>query len=179
VLAALTVLAAETEAAVTEAKAKNPILPDGKEIIFALLFFVLLYLAMRFVLVPPLLRMRKEREDKVRADLDAAERAQAELGAVRADYEAALAGARSQADDIVEAARREAEAHRAQLQAGADAEIATLRQQAQGELGAARAQAITTLKGDVVGLAASAASAVVQTPLDAGAVRGVVDRTLN
>jgi F-type H+-transporting ATPase subunit b len=178
VIATLTVLLAEATTAVAEKEPKNPILPKGNEILWAFVFFALLFAALRFVLVPPIQRMTKERDDKVRGDLDAAERTKGQLAAVRADYEAALAGARAEADRLIEQARAEADVHRAQLQAEADAEIASLRRQAQAEIAAARAQALASVKADVVELAIGAASAVVQRPVDRAASAAVVEQAL-
>src|SRR5690606_32882826 len=135
-------------------------------ILWAFVFFALLYLLLRYVLVPPIQRMTREREEKIRGDLDAAERAKDQLGVVRDDYEASLAGARAEADRLIGEARAEADAHRAQLQAAAGAEIAQLRQAAQADIAAARAQALASVRGDVVDLAVGAAAAVVERPVD-------------
>jgi F-type H+-transporting ATPase subunit b len=171
----LSILAQE---AVETPKPKNPIIPTGKEMLWAFVFFALLFFLMRFVLVPPLQRALAAREDKIRGDLDAADRAKDELGIVRADYDAALAGARAEANQLIEQARAEADAHRAQLQAAADAEIAQLRQQAQAEIAAARAQALASVRNDVVDLAVGAASAVVERPVDRSSSVAVVEQAL-
>jgi F-type H+-transporting ATPase subunit b len=178
VLLRLSILAAEATGTVAEKNPKNPIIPAPKEILWAAVFFALLYIAMRVTLLPPLQRLMKEREDKIRADLDAAERAKDDLVAVRAEYEAALAGARAEADALIEQARREADGHRAEIQAAADAEIAALRQEAQAEIAAARERALTAVHGDVVDLAVGAASAVVQRPIDRAASVAVVEQAI-
>jgi F-type H+-transporting ATPase subunit b len=163
---------------VTEEKASNPIIPEVKEIFWAFVFFALLFFLMRYVLVPPLQRMLAEREEKIRGDLDAADRTKDQLGVVRADYEAALAGARAEANEHIERARAEADEHRVQLQAVADAEIAELRQQAQAEIAAERQRALTSVRTDVVELAVGAASAVVGRQIDRAAATAVVEQAL-
>jgi F-type H+-transporting ATPase subunit b len=163
--------------AVTE-EAKNPIIPTGKEMLWAFVFFMLLFLLLRFVLVPPLQRLMRERDEKIRADLEGAEKAKDDVARVRVDYDAALASARAEADGIIGAARAEADAHRAQLQATADAEIAQLRSAAQAEITAARERALTAVRGEVGELAMSAASAVIGAPVDRTRAASAVERAL-
>jgi F-type H+-transporting ATPase subunit b len=122
--------------------------------------------------------MVKEREDKIRGDLDSADRAKDQLTVVQRDYEGALAGARAEAGRIIEEARADADAHRARLQAAADAEIGAHRQQAQAEIAAARDQALASMRGDVVDLAVGAASAVVQRPIDRASSLAVIEQAL-
>jgi F-type H+-transporting ATPase subunit b len=159
-------------------KAKNPIIPTGKEMLWAFVFFMLLFLLLRYVFVPPLQRLMRERDEKVRADLDAAERAKDDVVETRAAYDAALAGARAQADEIIGAARAEADAYRAELQAQADAEIAQARAAAQAEISAARERALVAVRGEVGELAVSAASAVIGAPVDRSRAASAVERAL-
>jgi F-type H+-transporting ATPase subunit b len=170
--------AAEAAEAAAEEEAKNPIIPTGKEMLWAFVFFMLLFLLLRFVLLPPLQRMMRERDEKIRGDLDAAEKAKDDLVQVRADYEAALASARAEADGIIGSARAEADAYRAQLQADADAEIAQARAAAQAEITAAREQALVSVRGEVGELALTAASAVIGAPVDRGRAASAIERAL-
>jgi F-type H+-transporting ATPase subunit b len=181
VLLKLSVLLAQTAeggAAEEVPKAKNPIIPTGKEMLWAFVFFTALYLLMRFVLVPPLQRLMRERDEKIRGDLDAAERAKDDLVEVRADYDAALAVARAEADQIIAAARAEADAYRAQLQTQADAEITQARAAAQAEITGARDRALAAVRSEVGELAVTAASAVIGSPVDRTRAASAVERAL-
>jgi F-type H+-transporting ATPase subunit b len=113
VLLNFSILAAEAAGEAAEAEAKNPIIPTGKEMLWAFVFFMLLFIALRFVLVPPLQRLMRERDEKIRADLDGAEQAKDDVVQARAEYDAALAVARAEADEIIAGARAVADAHRA------------------------------------------------------------------
>lgn len=156
----------------------NPILPTGWEIVWAVLFFGILFFAMRFVLVPPLRRTMDERNAKIREAKAAADVVESDLGAAQADYDAALAAARDEANGHIEAARTRADAYKAELQTVADAEIADLRAQADAEISAARASAIEGLRGDVSQLAAGAASAVLGRSVDVNTNQAVIDRAI-
>lgn len=176
-LAHMSVLAAE---AAESAEKINPVVPDVVgEIFWGAVFFFLLWILMRYVCLPPLLRVRAQRDAQVQADLEAAEAASTQAEQVRRDYDATLAEARGEASRVLEEARAAAEATRGQKVAGVETEIAAERQAAMAELDAERAAALGQLSGDVADLAVAAASKVVQAPLDAASHRSTVDDYVN
>ena len=127
----------------------NPVLPTGGDIIYAVIFFVALWAAMKYVLLPPIQKVRAERAAKIASARDAADNASADMGTAQADYDAAIADARAEAASILEAARAEADAARAEVVGAAESEAADLRAAADllhGEPGASVVEAT-----DVVG----------------------------
>jgi F-type H+-transporting ATPase subunit b len=168
----LLVLAAETE------EPPNPVIPTENEIVWAAIFFVALWMLMKYVLLPPITRAMEARADTIQGDRDAADAATASLGSTRRDYEASLAEARADANEIIATARGNADTQRAALQAEADAEIADLRRDAQAEIDQARTDALDGMRGDIATLAVGAAGAVLGRNLDAGAQQSVIDQAL-
>ncbi|NNE72075.1 MAG: F0F1 ATP synthase subunit B [Acidimicrobiales bacterium] len=162
-----------------EEETVNPILPDWTEVAYAIGFFALLYLLMQFVLVPPIKASMDERKEKIRSAKEAADRVESDMGSAQADYDAAVAGARDEANQIIDAVRSEAEARRVELQAEADTEIAALRASADAEVEAAREGALTELRGDVSRLATSAASTVIGKNIDVGSAQSLIDSILD
>jgi len=173
-LAQLSVLAAEGSTSI------NPVVPDNKgELFWGAVFFFLLWILMRYVCLPPLMRIRAQRDAQVQSDLEAAETAATQAEQVRRDYDATLAEARGEASRVLEEARAAAEQRRSQQVAAVETELAAERQSAMAELEAQRAAALGELTGDVAELAVTAASKVVQAPLDPAAHRGTVDDYVN
>lgn len=156
----------------------NPVLPTGADIIYAAIFFCALWAAMKYVLLPPIQKVRAERAAKIAAAQDAADNASADMGTAQADYDAAIADARAEANSILEAARSEADAARAQVVGAAEAEAAEARAAAQAEVAGARTDALGSLSGDVASVAAGAASTVIGRQVDASAAQPIVDRVL-
>jgi F-type H+-transporting ATPase subunit b len=158
----------------------NPVVPDEiGEIFWGALAFFTLWALLRYVCLPPLLKVRAEREQQVLADKEAASAAETQGEQVRRDYEATLAEARSEANRIVEVARVASEAQRSQAVAVAEAAAAEERQAAMADLDAARAQALNQIKGDVASIAISAASKVVQADLDLAQNQSTIDDYVN
>jgi F-type H+-transporting ATPase subunit b len=174
-LATLTALAAEA----AEKTTVNPVLPTSNEIVYGLIFFVLLLVFMWAVCLPPIKKAMRQRDEQVQADREAGERALAEAEQIRRDYEATLAEARATAARIVEEAREAADARRSEIIGVVEAEVAEARRAAMAEIEAQRATALGQLTGEVAGIATQAASQVVQRPLDAAAHHALVDDYVN
>ena len=168
----------ESGEAVEEAP-PNPVLPELNHMAWALGSFLVLWGLMQFVLLPPLLKLRAEREEKVKADREAAQKATVALHTAQADYDASLASARAEADAIVDAAREEAGDYRANVMGEATNEIAELRASAAGGLDDSRDSAIASMRGDVGDIAVAAASAVLGKDLERGAQQGAIDSALS
>ena len=108
----------------------NPILPETNELVWGgLAFVVLLGLMWKFGL-PPVRKMLKDREDRIRGDLERAEQAKVEAEGVLEDYRRQLAEARTEASQIIEASREQAEEVRRELIAKAETDAAEVRQRA-------------------------------------------------
>ena len=161
-----------------EEEAPNPVLPEVNHMIWALGSFLLLWALMQYVLLPPLLKSREEREQTILADRQAAEKAQRALGEVQADYDASLASAKADADAVVDSAREEAGAYRSNVMAEATSEAADARSAAAGGLDDSRNSAISSMRGDVGDIAVSAASAVLGKDIDRASQQAAIDAAL-
>lgn len=144
----------------------SPIMPATNELIYGgLAFLVLLVLLGKFGL-PAVNKMSEERTERIRNDLETAERARTESESVKAQYEAQLTDARAEAARIVEAARADAEQVRRDLVARAEAESADLRQRNAEQVAAERDRVMGEMQGQVAALAIELAEKVVESNLD-------------
>lgn len=176
-LALLSVIAAE---GAESAETINPVVPDELgEIFWGAIGFFSLWILLRYVCLPPLMKVREQRAQQILADQEAAATAEAQAEQVRRDYDATLAEARAEAATIVETARAAAEERRSEVVRAVEDEVATQHQAEIAELDAARAAALGELKGDVAQLAVSAASKVVQRDLDLAGNQATVDDYVN
>jgi F-type H+-transporting ATPase subunit b len=144
----------------------NPILPETNELVWGgLAFVVLLGLMWKFGL-PPVRKMLKDREDRIRGDLDRAEEAKAEAEGVLEDYRRQLAEARTEASQIIEAAREQAEEVRRELIAKAESDAAEVRQRAAEDARLAGDRVMSELRGSVAQMSIELAEKVVEHNLD-------------
>jgi len=156
-------------------EAPSPIIPEVDEIIWGGAAFAVLFGFMAWKGFPAVKGAMDDRAAKIASDLDAAEQAKTDAVQVKADHEAALAGARAEANQIIEDARQQAEQLKSELQARANEEIAEMRSRAAADIESARSQAIDDLRGEVASIAVGAAERVIQGNLDASAQQALVD----
>jgi F-type H+-transporting ATPase subunit b len=161
-------------AATTSETAPNPILPVGKEMVWGFGSFLVLFVLMRFWLFPKVRKGMDARYAKIRADLDASETARAAAASEAQRYEEAIATARAEANDILDAARRDVEADRSTKVNAANARIAERRAVAAAETDEARRAALAQAEGVVVDVATAAAQRVLGQPVD----RAVAERAV-
>jgi F-type H+-transporting ATPase subunit b len=153
----------------------NPVLPVVPELIWGAVFFFTLLILMKFVLLPPVKAGMRRREEQVRNDLEAAEKARSEADGVRRDYDATLAEARAEAGRIIDESRQAAETKRAAVLAATDAETGAQRHEALAEIDAQRQSAMEQLRPLVGDIAVQAASKVVQRPVDPAQAKAAID----
>jgi F-type H+-transporting ATPase subunit b len=147
-------------------EAPSLILPETNEIIWGGAAFLVLLVVMWKFALPPVRNLMKRREDRIREDLERAERARVEAEEELAQYRRQLADARSEASGIIEAARQSADEVKRQVRTQAEEEAADIRTRAQedAQLAANRAQA--DLQARVADLSIELAEKIVERNLD-------------
>ncbi|MFQ5558911.1 MAG: F0F1 ATP synthase subunit B [Acidimicrobiales bacterium] len=156
-------------------EAPSPILPALDEIFWGGSAFLILFGFMVWKGFPAVKGAMDARAEKIRADLDDADKARADALAVQHDYEARLADAKSEAARLVDAARAQADEVKQELLARAESDIADLRQRADADIEAARRQAIADLRAEVSEIALGAAERVVGASLDRSTQSQLID----
>ncbi len=156
-------------------KAPSPLLPGGNEIAWGSAAFVVLLFAVWKFGVPAVKNMEQAREDRIRNDLEGAEKAKLEAEAEKAQYLAQIADAKNEAGRLIEEARQAAETVRADLIARAEAEANDVRARAQADIANQRNQAMAQLRTDVASLSIDLAGRIVERNLDSDTNRQLVD----
>lgn len=150
-------------------------LPGPNEIAWGSAAFVVLLLAVWKFGVPAVKNMEKAREDRIRTDLEGAEKAKAEAEAEKAQYLAQIADAKNEAGRLIEEARQAAESVRADLIARAEQEANDIRARAQADIANQTNQAMAQLRTDVAALSIDLAGRIVERNLDTDTNRQLVD----
>ena len=160
-------------------EAPSPIIPEVNEIIWGGGAFLVLLALMLWKGFPAVKKIMDERSEKIASDLDQADQAKTDAHAVKSQYEAELADAKSEASRIIEEARQQAESLRADLQVRAETDIAEMRTQASVDLEAARERAMGDLQAEVADIVVGAAERVVEANLDAEAQTRLIENYIN
>ncbi|MDP9387644.1 MAG: F0F1 ATP synthase subunit B [Actinomycetota bacterium] len=157
-------------------EAPSPILPETSEIVWgAISFFTLLFLMYKFA-YPGIKKSMEARSNRIRENLDEAERVRTEAGTVLEEYQRQLADARNESNRIIEEARATADQLRRDLMQRAEAEVAELRQRSREDIAAAQERAAAELQARLGALAIELAEKVVEANLDREANMRLIDR---
>jgi F-type H+-transporting ATPase subunit b len=174
VLAALVLAAQEVSV-----KAKNPILPEGKEILWGGISFLIVFGLLAWKAWPAIKKALKDREDRIRGDLERAEHARLEAETSLEEYRKQLAEARTEAAKIIEEARLAAEQVRQERIAAIDGEIAEHRVRAQEDIRLATERAMSELQSRVAELSIELAEKVVEQNLDRDTQVRLIENYIN
>lgn len=167
------------EAAGEAAGPENPILPDIAEIIFGGLAFLIVFAGLWKFAFPALGTMLAERSAKIQGEMEKAEGTRVAADRVLADYRTQLAGARDEANRIIEEARKTADQLRRDIQAKAEQEAQATVARAQEEIRAERDRVFAELRGQVGDIAVELAGRVVGESLDKGTHERLIDEYID
>ena len=170
--ATIGLLAAE---AAGEAAPHNPILPATNEIVWGSIAFFVLLVAMWKVGLPPVRKAMEARTQRIRDDLDSAERAKAGAESILGDYQRQLADAKNEANRIIEEARQTADQLKRDLMRQAETEVAEIRQRTTDDLAAAQDRALADLQARVGVIAVGLAGKIIEKELDPATQSQLVD----
>jgi len=174
VLATLLIAAEEVNV-----KAKNPILPEGKEILWGAICFLIVFALLAWKAWPAIKAGLQARQDRIREDLEKAEQARVEAETSLDDYRRQLADARNDASQIIEEARAQAESVREERLAVVESEIADLRARAADDIRLATERAMSDLQGRVAELSIELAERVVERNLDRQTQTALIESYIN
>lgn len=147
-------------------EAPSPILPETSELVWGIISFSVLVFAMMKFAYPALKKSMDARADKIRENLDEADRVKTEAQSVLSDYQRQLADARNESNRIIEDARQTADQLRRDLMERAETEVGELRQRARDDIASAQERALADLRTNVGTLAIELAEKVVEANLD-------------
>ena len=166
-------------AADDEASGADLLLPDLRELGAAIIAFAIVFFFIWKYAVPAFNELIENRQNAIKADLEAAEAEKEQAASLKADYEASIAGARSEATKIVEDARQAGESARADIVSRAESEAEEIKARAGQELEAERERAVSSMKREVAGLSIDVAEKLVGRSLDRDAQQSLVDQFID
>lgn len=152
----------------------NPGLIIWTLVVFGILLFILSKTAW-----PAILKAAEEREVRIRAQLEAAEKANAEAQRLLGEYQDRLHEAKAEAQEILAAGRQAGERLREELVAKGRAEQEELLERARREITLERDRAVAELRREAVELSIAAAGKVIERNLDSAADRKLVQDYLD
>ncbi|BDH60623.1 ATP F0F1 synthase subunit B [Ureibacillus massiliensis 4400831 = CIP 108448 = CCUG 49529] len=133
---------------------------NGGDVLATVIIFAVLMLLLKKFAWGPLMGIMKQREELVSSEIDAAENARKEAAALLEEHKALLKEARTEAQTIIESAKKQGDAQREEIISAARAEANRLKDSAVREIETEKEKAIAAVREEVVSLSVLAASKV-------------------
>ena len=130
--------------------------------VWTIVLFVVLVAVLGKFAWPPILKGLQDREQKIRDDLEGAEKTARDAARTLADYQAKLAEAHEDSRRLIAEARAEAERAAAQITENTQSDVDQIRQRAQQEIVSAKEQALNELYAQTAALATQVAGRILQ-----------------
>jgi F-type H+-transporting ATPase subunit b len=128
---------------------------------------------------PAVKKAMDDRTERIRTNLDNADRVRSEAQTILDEYQRQLNDARNESNRIIEEARATADQLRQDLMQRAEAEVGELRRRAQEDIQAAQQRATADLRAQVAELAIQLAEKVVERNLDRDTNTALIESYIN
>lgn len=151
------------------------IVPDTGLMFWTIVTFLALVAVLKFAAWGPLLHAVEEREARLKADREGAEKARAEAERIQKELEAQLAGVQAKTKDLLASATRDGEALRAKLKAEAEADAQAIKDKTSADLAAEKNKLVADLRKEVASLSVLAAEKLMRKTVDDGVQKSVLD----
>lgn len=143
----------------------------------AITVFVLFLLA-SYLLFNPARELLKKRQDKIKDDIDTANKDKEDAAALKADYDAKIKDIQKESEEILSEARKKAKANEAQIIAEAKEEANRIIKNAENEALLEKQRAYDEMKQEMISIASLMAGKVVAQSIDTTIQESLIEETL-
>lgn len=147
-------------------------------VLLALSVFVM-FTFLSYLLFNPVRDMLKKRQDRVKNDIDSAQKAKEDAQKLKEDYESRIRNIHREEDEILSAARKRALENEAKIVEEAKAEAAEIIARANRQIELEKKKAEDDIKKEIITVASMIAEKVVREQIDTRIQDSLVDETLN
>ncbi|ETP67754.1 F0F1 ATP synthase subunit B [Planomicrobium chinense] len=148
------------------------------DILATLVIFILLMLLLKKFAWGPLMGVMQQREDLIASEIETAENSRQESQKLLEEQRSLLKEARTQAQEIVETAKKQGEVSRQDIIATARTEASRMKDSAVQEIANEREKAVAAVREEVVALSMLAASKVLNKEISEEDNRQLINETI-
>ncbi len=148
------------------------------DILATLVIFILLMMLLKKFAWGPLMGVMQQREDLIKSEIETAENSRLESQKLLDEQRSLLKDARTQAQEIVENAKKQGEVSREEIITTARAESGRMKEAAVQEIANERDKAISAVREEVVALSLLAATKVLEKEISEEDNRQLINETI-
>ncbi len=151
---------------------------NGGDVVATLVIFLVLMLLLKKFAWGPLMGIMQQREELVASEIEAAEKARKDSHKYLEEQKSLLKEARTEAQSIVEGAKKQGEAQKEEILTAARNEANRLKESALREIESEKEKAIKAVRDEVVSLSVLAASKVLSKEISEADNRALIEETI-
>ena len=148
------------------------------DILATLVIFIILMLLLKKFAWGPMMGIMQQREDLIKSEIETAENSRLESHKLLEEQRSLLKDARTQAQEIVENAKKQGEVSREEIITTARAESGRMKEAAVQEIANERDKAISAVREEVVALSLLAATKVLEKEISEEDNRQLINETI-
>ncbi len=149
---------------------------DFAQMIFAITNFIILMIAMYFLMYKPLKQTMDKRQDKIKGEIETAEQLKADADQMKAEITAELAKSRETAQEIITRAEKTAEVQKDEIVLAARTEAQKMIDKAHAEIREEKEKVLGEIRDEAATLAMLAASKLIERSLNDTDHKQLVDK---
>lgn len=138
----------------------------------------LLFIFLSYILIEPVKKVLEERREKIKNDVESAEKDRKEAARLKADYDAKIKQADTEAGEILSAARKKAVKNEENIIAEANAEAARIISRANQEAELEKSKVKDEVRQEIISVATVMAGKFVESSMDEQKQASLIDETL-
>ncbi|MDR1589044.1 MAG: F0F1 ATP synthase subunit B [Oscillospiraceae bacterium] len=146
-----------------------------KELVIHIINIVVTFILLRMILWKPMLRFMSAREERMKTDLEAAKKLQAEAQGVKTDCEQRLDEVKAQGRDIILDSRTKAAEEAGEIISDARRQADEMMAEARVRIDSERAQAVTSARYEMAQLAAEMAARILKREVSVADNKAAID----
>jgi len=140
--------------------------PDLGLMIWTIITFLVMVMILKKVAWGPLLKTLEDREEKIRFEIEAAEKNRAEMERFKADYERQLSEVEARARALLAEAEKKGQENRESILKDAEAQARKIQEKTRQELQAEKEKIARELRSELGGLSMEIAEKIVRKTID-------------
>lgn len=138
----------------------------------------LLFIFLSYILIEPVKKVLEERREKIKNDVESAEKDREEAAKLKADYDTKIKQADTEASEILSAARKKAVKNEENIIAEANAEAARIISRANQEAELEKSKVKDEVRQEIISVATVMAGKFVESSMDEKKQASLIDETL-
>lgn len=152
--------------------------PELNQLVYSVIAFIILWILLAKVALPPLIKAIDDRQNKIKLSLDEAENARKEGERLLDEYKAQLQGARSEAQSIIDQRKKQAEVMHEEIVEKSKQQAGKIIEQSKQELESEKKRILSDIQKNIATWSVDIAEKIIKKELSESQQKEIIKQSL-